>query len=339
MRFAGNSSNTNSFIAAGKAAARSVTDLFKVARENSPDYGMLANENMKNRSKERQVANAAEAAVRREGIKALTQVKKTGIQVDAKEKILGMKLDANRKAGIVGALGAVAGGGLMAIENNRAKKVQAERDAAADARDAQSLAIQEGLINSYSQYTPAEFDKNNPEHNPGWKGNSFANSLTTGSSSNPNPSPSNNASLPSVSTGGTVTAKTIAEMAAKSGAKYPKLVAAQWALESAWGTKPSGKNNYFGIKATGGESSTAKGTWEVIDGKEVTTTANFKNYDSPQGSVNDLVSKWYQDYGNYRGVNRAGSASEAADLLVQENYATDPNYASKLKDIMSRFDF
>ena len=182
MRFAGNSSNTNSFIAAGKAAAQGAENLFKVARENSPDYGMLATENMKARSKERQVATAAEAAVRREGIKALTQVKKTGIQVDAKEKILGMKLDANRKAGIVGALGAVAGGGLMAVENNRAKKLQAERDAAADARDAQSLAIQEGLINSYSQYTPAEFDKNNPEHNPGWKGGS-----TTSKPSGDNP--------------------------------------------------------------------------------------------------------------------------------------------------------
>ena len=109
MRFAGNSSNTSSFIAAGKAAAQGAENLFKVARENSPDYGMLATENMKARSKERQVATAAEAAVRREGIKALTQVKKTGIQVDAKEKILDMKLDANRKAGIVGALGAVAG--------------------------------------------------------------------------------------------------------------------------------------------------------------------------------------------------------------------------------------
>lgn len=129
MRFAGNSSNTSSFIAAGKAAAQGAENLFRVAREYSPDYGMLATENMKARSKERQAAIAAEASVRREGIKALTQVKKTGIQVDAKEKILGMKLDANRKAGIVGALGAVAGGGLMAVENNRAKKVQAERDA------------------------------------------------------------------------------------------------------------------------------------------------------------------------------------------------------------------
>ena len=134
-------------------------------------------------------------------------------------------------------------------------------------------------------------------------------------------------------------AKQIADMAAASGSKYPKLVAAQWALESDWGKTPSGKNNYFGIKATSGEASTAKGTWEVIGGQEINTTANFKNYDSPQGSVDDLVSKWHKDYGSYTGVNSANSAADAADALVRENYATDPNYATKLKDIMNRFEF
>ena len=128
-------------------------------------------------------------------------------------------------------------------------------------------------------------------------------------------------------------------MASKAGAKYPQLVAAQWALESGWGKKPSGTNNFFGIKATDSESSTSKPTWEVINGKRVDTSANFKNYETPQDSVNDLVNKWYKDFGSYKGVNRAGSAAEAADLLRQEGYATDPNYSKKLKDIMSRFDF
>ena len=35
--------------------------------------------------------------------------------------------------------------------------------------------------------------------------------------------------------------------------------------------------------------------------------------------------------------NNASNANEAAGLLVQEGYATDPNYGSKLQDIMSRF--
>ena len=128
--------------------------------------------------------------------------------------------------------------------------------------------------------------------------------------------------------------KGFVDMAAQAGAKYPQLVAAQWALESGWGKSPSGTNNYFGIKAAAGESSTSKQTWEVYGGKEVTTSANFKNYASPQGSVNDLVGKWHKDYKSYKGVNNASDAFTAADMLRQQGYATDPAYSEKLKKIM-----
>ena len=134
--------------------------------------------------------------------------------------------------------------------------------------------------------------------------------------------------------GGKVDFSSIRDMAKTSGAKFPELVAAQWALESDWGNKPSGKNNYFGIKAGPGESSSNKPTWEVINGKKVDTAADFKNFDTPSGSVNELVNRWYKDYDNYKGVNRANSASEAADLLIVEKYATDPEYANKLRDIL-----
>ena len=130
------------------------------------------------------------------------------------------------------------------------------------------------------------------------------------------------------------TFKSIVAMAQKSGAAHPELVAAQWALESGFGKTPSGKNNYFGIKATAGESGTTKQTWEVYGGKEVTTDAKFKNFDTPQAGVDELVGRWHKDYKGYSGVNRGGTAAEAADLLVQEGYATDPNYAAKLKKIM-----
>jgi flagellum-specific peptidoglycan hydrolase FlgJ len=35
------------------------------------------------------------------------------------------------------------------------------------------------------------------------------------------------------------------------GAKFPELVAAQWALESGFGKSVSGKHNYFGLKGIG----------------------------------------------------------------------------------------
>ena len=117
------------WIAAGKAGAKSVNDLFAVARDNSPDYGMIAKTGMNARSKERQVATNAKKNVINAGIAAEARVRQAQIKADKSEEISDLKTSMKRKAGIVGALGAVAGGGLMAFENNRAKKVQAQRDA------------------------------------------------------------------------------------------------------------------------------------------------------------------------------------------------------------------
>jgi flagellum-specific peptidoglycan hydrolase FlgJ len=126
------------------------------------------------------------------------------------------------------------------------------------------------------------------------------------------------------------------DMAQKAGAKYPALVAAQFALESGYGSAISGSNNYFGLKATDSESGAMKGTTEFTGGVEGATTAKFMNFGSAQESVNTLVDRWYKDYGNYKGVNRASSAQDAARQLQQQGYATDPNYASKLKKIMKQ---
>jgi len=126
------------------------------------------------------------------------------------------------------------------------------------------------------------------------------------------------------------------DMAKKAGAKYPELVAAQFALESGYGSAISGSNNYFGLKATDSESGAMKGTTEFTGGVEGATTAKFMNFGSAQESVNTLVNRWYKDYGNYKGVNRASSAQDAAKQLQQQGYATDPNYASKLKRIMKQ---
>ena len=126
-------------------------------------------------------------------------------------------------------------------------------------------------------------------------------------------------------------------MAGSAGAKFPELVAAQMILESAGGTALSGTNNFFGQKAGENEEFTAKQTTEFRDGVERTETANFKNYSSPQESVSDLVNKWYKDYPGYQGVNNANSLEEAAMMLQQQGYATDPEYAQKLIQIANRF--
>ena len=300
MRFAGNTSNTNSFIAAGKAAAQGAENLFRVARENSPDYGMLANENMKNRSKERQVATAAEAAVRREGMKAITQVKKTGIKVDANEKILDTKLDAKRKAGFVGALGAIAGGGLMAVENNRAKKLQAERDAKEEARETERLELMSSILKPDG---PSYYDlwkKDNPEPEP-YKPDSSGSGTSSGSASSLTSAPV--ASKPPTVAKVTAPASRqaafneIYELAKKvGGTKFPEVVAAQSMHETGWLAAP---NSVY--KSTGGTNpfgQTGDRGYGTIPRK------GFKDgwtlYPDKETAVRDHIKLWH-DTGNHSG--------------------------------------
>jgi len=126
------------------------------------------------------------------------------------------------------------------------------------------------------------------------------------------------------------------KMAEESGAKYPELVAAQFALESNWGTATGGTHNYFGMKATGSESGSTASTTEYYGGVKTGTNAKFMNFNSPRSAVDTLVSRWYKNYKGYRGVNNATSAYSAADMLKSEGYATDPVYAASLKRLMKQ---
>lgn len=129
----------------------------------------------------------------------------------------------------------------------------------------------------------------------------------------------------------------IADIAGKLGAKFPELCAAQWALESAFGARTSGKNNFFGIKGKPGTECT---TTEVVNGREIVITDSFLDFDSPEKCIEYLINKWYKDAiiagVQFKGINRATTRDEAAMLLISEHYATDPNYAKKLIDLMNK---
>ena len=114
------------------------------------------------------------------------------------------------------------------------------------------------------------------------------------------------------------------------GAKYPELVAAQWALESGWGEHTSGKNNFFGIKGKG----TTRMTTEVINGAQVHVEADFLDFPDLGACVQYLVSRWHKDWESYEGVNWAATREAAAKELVKQGYATDPGYAAKLIKLM-----
>jgi hypothetical protein len=122
--------------------------------------------------------------------------------------------------------------------------------------------------------------------------------------------------------------------ATHAGAKFPEVVAAQWALESAFGKAVSGKNNFFGIKGKG----TVKTTWEDYGNGAVTIQASFMDFATPYDCVKHLVNQWYKDYKGHKGVNRAKTREECALLLKKEGYATDPVYAQKLIRLINDHD-
>lgn len=129
--------------------------------------------------------------------------------------------------------------------------------------------------------------------------------------------------------------KTIVDAASKAGDPHPEVVAAQWALESGWGKKQSGKYNFFGIKATGNEPGTTVKTREVVRGQSVIVNAKFKDYASLEDGIADRVgfvkrNPRYTKAGYYD----AKTPFEAASALQRGGYATDPEYARLVSNII-----
>jgi len=109
---------------------------------------------------------------------------------------------------------------------------------------------------------------------------------------------------------------------------------AQYALESAWGTKMSGRNNPFGIKAKPGEPQTVVRTREErADGSSYYIEAGFRNF----ASLNEA----FDQHGKLLGTAGVYAKARAklpdpdafADALTGV-YATANNYGTVLKSIM-----
>jgi hypothetical protein len=123
------------------------------------------------------------------------------------------------------------------------------------------------------------------------------------------------------------------QTARKYGARYPELVAAQCCLESGFGKHTSGKNNYLGLKGDG----TTTSTQEFYDGQWVTIKAGFIDFPSLAACIEYLVTRWYKDYRQFKGINRAPNRYAAARMLKEQSYATDPAYPAKLSKLMKEY--
>lgn len=121
----------------------------------------------------------------------------------------------------------------------------------------------------------------------------------------------------------------------------PSLLIAQAALESNWGESELSQqsNNYFGIK--GKSSGEQYATKEFTQDKWQNVQASFRTYDSISDSVNDYAklikngTSWNANL--YSSVITAEHYKDAAFALQKAGYATDPNYANKLIQIIEQY--
>ena len=119
----------------------------------------------------------------------------------------------------------------------------------------------------------------------------------------------------------------------------PSVTMAQGALETGYGKSAlmTKANAFFGIKA----NKTWKGkvynasTKEVIDKKEINTTAVFRAYDTVADSVSDYMNLICNNKRYKKAVCNTDYVSTATNI-AKGGYATDPSYADKIISIIEK---
>jgi flagellar rod assembly protein/muramidase FlgJ len=112
------------------------------------------------------------------------------------------------------------------------------------------------------------------------------------------------------------------------------LTLAQAALESGWGSRAPG-NNLFGIKADRAwkGKTVAVPTHEVVNGKTIAITDKFRAYDSWLDSMVDHAD-FFRKNPRYADCFKEKTGEGWARAVAKAGYATDPNYAKLLIDVM-----
>ncbi|TPE54922.1 flagellar assembly peptidoglycan hydrolase FlgJ [Maribrevibacterium harenarium] len=123
----------------------------------------------------------------------------------------------------------------------------------------------------------------------------------------------------------------------------PKAILAQAALETGWGKYPIAKEdgtasfNLFGIKADSrwqGDRAVVN-TLEYRDGIAKKERAAFRAYDSFAHSFDDYANFLSTSERYKNALNSRGDATTFAANLQRGGYATDPNYADKIGNILA----
>ncbi|MOA25970.1 Peptidoglycan hydrolase FlgJ [compost metagenome] len=121
------------------------------------------------------------------------------------------------------------------------------------------------------------------------------------------------------------------------------LILAQAALESGWGQRQIRRENgepsfnIFGVKASSGWKgpTTEITTTEYENGAAVKIKAKFRVYSSYLEALSDYVSMLSRNP-RYAAVTNAATAEQGAQALQNAGYATDPQYARKLTNMIQQ---
>ncbi|MCI1290458.1 MAG: glucosaminidase domain-containing protein [Lactobacillus sp.] len=124
-------------------------------------------------------------------------------------------------------------------------------------------------------------------------------------------------------------------LAGKAKGVLPSITAAQAIIESGWGKYALG-NNLFGIKWTGSGPYVTSTTKEYYGGAYHTVTARFRSYSSLSASIEDHTNFLFQN-SRYHNLLFKTDYHQVARLLQQDGYATDPNYANSLINVIDSF--
>lgn len=127
----------------------------------------------------------------------------------------------------------------------------------------------------------------------------------------------------------------------------PAVMLAQSALETGWGkyiinkADGSSSNNLFNIKADKSwqGDKAAKASLEFEQGVAVKRTSNFRAYSSLEESFNDFINFLQQNPRYDKALKTTNNPEQYLAELQTAGYATDPNYAKKIMQVLNRSEF
>lgn len=121
----------------------------------------------------------------------------------------------------------------------------------------------------------------------------------------------------------------------------PLVLLSQAALETGWGEHVPENNNYFGIKAGASWQGPVQNlsSDEFRDGAFAPEVSAFRAYGGVEESMRDYVTLIQSNERYARAAQCSYDPDRYFEEIQKAGYATDPNYAAKLKSIARRIAF